>query len=109
MQLIFDQNLSPRLVEMLTDLDPNSIHVQEIGLDRSPDSTLRTFAKNHQYVIVTKDADFHEHRILSGEPPNVIWIRRGNCSTEQVAVLLRQYREMIERLSETQVGFIVIR
>jgi predicted nuclease of predicted toxin-antitoxin system len=36
-----------------------------------------------------KDADFHERSFLWGHPPKGIWIRRGNCSTDDVAVVLR--------------------
>ncbi|MEI7553723.1 DUF5615 family PIN-like protein [Candidatus Chlorohelix sp.] len=32
MKLLFDQNLSPRLVNMLEDLYPDSLHVSAVGL-----------------------------------------------------------------------------
>ena len=35
MNLLFDQNLSPRLVDRLEDLYPNSTHVGDVGLDRA--------------------------------------------------------------------------
>nr|WP_223257248.1 DUF5615 family PIN-like protein [Phormidesmis priestleyi] len=35
MKLLYDQNLSPCLVDRLADLYPNSKHVYEIGLDQS--------------------------------------------------------------------------
>jgi predicted nuclease of predicted toxin-antitoxin system len=39
MKLLFDQNLSPRLVERLSDLYPDSVHVQAVGLDRALDES----------------------------------------------------------------------
>ena len=38
---------------------------------------------------MSKDVDFHERSFLPGHPPKVIWIRRGNCSTDEVAAILR--------------------
>jgi predicted nuclease of predicted toxin-antitoxin system len=46
---------------------------------------------------VSKDADFHERSFLLGHPPKVIWIRRGNCSTDQALALLRSEHEAIIR------------
>ncbi|HMU43268.1 MAG TPA: DUF5615 family PIN-like protein [Ignavibacteriaceae bacterium] len=34
MKLLFDQNLSPKLVESLKGLYSGSIHVQEVGLEK---------------------------------------------------------------------------
>jgi predicted nuclease of predicted toxin-antitoxin system len=64
MKLLSDQNLSPRLVHRLADLFPNSSHVMEVGLDQSLD-----YARQHDYLIVTKDVDFSEFSILRGFPP----------------------------------------
>jgi predicted nuclease of predicted toxin-antitoxin system len=35
--LLFDQNLSPRLVNRLADLFPGALHVAQVGLDRATD------------------------------------------------------------------------
>jgi predicted nuclease of predicted toxin-antitoxin system len=47
--------------------------------------------------IVSKDADFRQRSFLLGHPPKVIWIRQGNCSTQQIEALIRAGREAIER------------
>jgi len=47
-------------------------------------------------VIVSKDEDFHRFSVLYGPPPKVVWIRLGNCSTDDVARLLRHRRHEIE-------------
>lgn len=43
-------------------------------------------------MLVTKDEDFQRLSVLLGPPPKVIWIRLGNCTTQDVARLLR-FRE----------------
>ena len=100
MKLLFDQNLSPRLVDHLSDLHPSSAHVYNIGLDQASDTRLWDYAREHGYILVTKDADFSEMSEVLGFPPKVIWIRRGNCSTAQIESLLRRHHEAIIRLDE---------
>jgi len=90
-KLLLDQNLSPRLVPALVDLYPGSAHVREVGLQTADDDTVWRHAAAHGFVIVSKDADFHERSFLLGHPPKVIWIRRGNCSTDDVISLLRDH------------------
>lgn len=99
--LLFDQNLSPRLVERLADIYPGSVHVDGIGLATIPDREVWDYARQHDYIIVTKDADFSELSLLLGFPPKVIWIRRGNCSTGDIERMLRENYGAIAALSET--------
>lgn len=70
--LLFDQNLSPRLVKRLADLYPDSTHVDTLGFGSSSDREIWDFARINDYVIVTKDADFGELSVLRGVPPKVI-------------------------------------
>jgi predicted nuclease of predicted toxin-antitoxin system len=60
MKLLFDQNLSPRLVAKLADHYPDSAHVITHALDHALDETVWAFAREHGYTLVTKDSDFHE-------------------------------------------------
>jgi len=47
---------------------------------------------------VTKDADFQDLGVSLDAPPSVIGIRRGNCSTDEVATMPRRDREAIASL-----------
>lgn len=100
MKLLFDQNMSPRLVSRLADLFPNSTHVMEAELDQSLDREVWDYAGQHDYLIVTKDVDFSEISVLRGFPPKVIWIRRGNCSTQDIENILRENHASIEAMDE---------
>ena len=93
MKLLFDQNLSPSLVDSLADIYPESVHVQSGGLDRADDTAVWDFARLQNLVIVTKDADFQERSLIAGAPPKVIWIRRGNCSTSDIQTILRRHSD----------------
>lgn len=98
MKLLFDENLSFRLPRALSELFPESLHVEDVGLDQSDDEAIRRYAVEHDFTIVTKDADFAEHCLVKGAPPKVVWIRRGNCSTATVESLLCVHREEIDEL-----------
>ena len=80
MKLLFDENLSFRLPRVLAELFPESLHVEDVGLEASDDEAIRRYAVEHGFAVVTKDADFAEHCLVKGAPPKVVWIRRGNCS-----------------------------
>jgi predicted nuclease of predicted toxin-antitoxin system len=98
LKLLFDQNLSPSLVELLSDIFPNSVHVQTIGLERAFDHEVWEYARNENYTIVTKDTDFHERSVLYGSPPKIIWLRRGNCSTKAIELILRKHHADVHTL-----------
>ena len=91
MRLLFDQNLSPRLKEMLRDLYPGSTHTRDIGLGSADDITVWAYARDHDFVIASKDSDFRQLSSVFGYPPQVIWIRCGNCSTTEIASILRNH------------------
>ncbi len=84
MKLLFDHNLSPRLVNRLMDLYPNASHVFLVELDRATDLAVWMYAQTNDYLIVTKDSDFSDMSVVRGFPPKVIWVRLGNCTTSDV-------------------------
>ncbi len=109
MKLLFDQNLSPRLVDLLSDMFAGSVHVQAVGLDRSTDETVWRHAQENGLVIVTKDSDFQERSQISGSLPCVVWIRRGNCSTTDIAAILRTHAAQIAALGrERSAEFLIL-
>jgi predicted nuclease of predicted toxin-antitoxin system len=96
MKLLFDQNLSPRLVGQLAAEFPGSAHVRDAGLAAAPDPDVWAYAAANGLAIVSKDTDFQQRALLYGHPPKVIWVRLGNCSTAAVAALLRARRADIQ-------------
>jgi predicted nuclease of predicted toxin-antitoxin system len=103
-KLLFDQNLSPKLVSRLSDLYANSAHLDALGLGTTDDLTVWRYAKENGFVIVTKDADFADLSVLRGFPPRVVWIRRGNCSTSDIEEILRDNHAEIENFLNDQVS-----
>ena len=54
------------------------------------------YAKEYDLMIVSKDSDMHDLSLVLGNPPKVIWLQLGNCSTLQVEGLLRREFNAIE-------------
>ncbi|MFN8255016.1 MAG: DUF5615 family PIN-like protein [Bacteroidales bacterium] len=77
MKLLFDQNLSPRLVKLLLEKFPESKHIIEINLDTATDFEVWEYAKSNNFIIISKDTDFININTLKGFPPKVICIQRG--------------------------------
>ena len=98
--LLFDQNLSPRLVSRLLDAFPGSVHVSEAGLAHALDRIVWEYARANNLILVSKDADFGELGLILDFPPKVVWIRRGNCTTGDIEGLLRDNYDSIEALAQ---------
>ncbi len=93
--LLFDENLSRRLLRDLVDVFPDACHAALEGLQSATDAEVWDHAARLDLVIVTKDADFHQRSFLLGAPPKVVWVRLGNCTTDDVARLLREHAATI--------------
>lgn len=96
MKLLFDENLSPALPRRVADVFPNSVHVRDVGMKATDDPIVWDYAKDNDFMIVSKDADIHDLSLVFGNPPKVLWLRLGNCSTRQVEELLRRDFEVIK-------------
>ncbi len=95
MRLLFDQNLSRRLVAMLAVEYPGSRHVADLSLDTATDRAIWDYAGEHGFVIVSKDSDFRQLAFLLGPAPKAIWIRAGNVSTRDMLGVLREHRQIV--------------
>jgi len=102
MKLLFDNNLSHKLISRLSDIFPDSAHVMMIGLDESEDEKIWDYANKNNFTIITKDADFNELSLLNGFPPKVIWIRVGNCKIAEIENIVRRNNIAINDFYHTQ-------
>ena len=99
-RLLFDEPLSEELCEALADIFPGSLHIRLLGHGGSTDTTVWELARQHGCLVVSKDADFHRLAVLQGAPPKFVWIQLGNCTTDDIAQLLRRRHTDITRFSE---------
>lgn len=109
MKLLFDQNLSPKLVNRLADLFPNSSQVQSLGLDSADDDQVWEHARLNGFAIVTKDEDYNNLSVIRGSPPKVIWLQLGNCTSGHVEAAFRaRFTDLKAFEKDPAVGTIVL-
>jgi len=95
-KLLFDQNISFRVVNKLQPTFPGCRQVRELNLEEKSDREIWNFANNEEYTIVTFDADFYDLVTLYGHPPKVVWLRIGNTSTDNLIKILLNHSEIIK-------------
>ncbi|MEX1130387.1 MAG: DUF5615 family PIN-like protein [Candidatus Woykebacteria bacterium] len=62
-----------------------------------------------RFTIVSKDSDFHQRSFVFGHPPKVIWIDKGNCSTEEISKILRtNHKEIKSFIDSRNSSFLVL-
>ncbi|MBT9311322.1 DUF5615 family PIN-like protein [Leptothoe kymatousa TAU-MAC 1615] len=71
MKLLLDENLSDRIIRSVIDLYPGSEHVKTVNLMHTDDAVIWEYARAYDFVIVSKDSDFHQRSLLHGHPPKV--------------------------------------
>ena len=109
MRLLFDENLSRKLVARLNDLYPASIHVAEAELLQVEDARIWEYAKAEDLVIVTTDADFVGFVNSHGPPPKVIWLRRWAHPTKSAEQVLRRHALRIaDFAAQPDLGLLVL-
>jgi predicted nuclease of predicted toxin-antitoxin system len=69
--------------------------VQEVLWRHAGDTTIWSHAREHGFVVVTKDRDYLELSREMGHPPKVILIRTGNSPAAVVESLLRDHYDEI--------------
>jgi predicted nuclease of predicted toxin-antitoxin system len=107
-KLLLDENLSDRIVYRITDLYPNSEHVKTLALTNTDDGIIWEYAKANNFVIVSKDADFHQRSLLYGHPPKFIYLRIGNSPTSKIVQILRDNFDMIVRFGDRESESILV-
>lgn len=95
MKLLFDQNISFRLIKKITVNFKDATQVRELGLENATDLQIWTFDRNNNYAIVTFDSDFYEMATYFGHPPKIIWLRTGNTNTDNLAELINKRANLI--------------
>ena len=98
MKLLLDENLSPKLPRLLVTLFPGRAHVRECGLLGQPDEDVWEYARANGFTIVSKDSDFHQRSLLYGHPPKLVWLRIGNCTSQQLNQLITTHEPDIHAL-----------
>jgi predicted nuclease of predicted toxin-antitoxin system len=107
-KLLFDENVSPRLVASLAAEYPDSVHVRNVGLRGAEDNRIWEYARAHEFAVVSKDSDFRDRSYVQGFPPKIIWLDVGNAGTGVITALLQRECERVERFGMSAEASVLI-
>ena len=96
MRLLFDQNISFRILSKIKNYFPEAKQVRELGIENYSDIEIWKFAKENNYTIVTFDGDFYDLSTFKGFPPKIIWLRFGNTKTDFIAEIINSRNSIIK-------------
>ena len=86
MRFLVDQNISPELADLIRRAGHEAEHVLYLGLDVADDRELIRFARQGDWVIVSRDADFSGR--AGGDSPatwfQLVWVRLGNTTNPEL-------------------------
>ena len=98
MRFLVDQNLSPRLAQLLVDAGHDAVHVRSLGLATAPDTDVLARAAAEARVVVSGDTDFGA-LLTAGhrrEPSLILFRRERPRRAEAQAVLLLNCLDRVE-------------
>ena len=72
MKLLFDQNISFRILKNLDKIFSGSEQVKNLGLQDFSDKQIWNYAKENNFSVVTFDSAFFDLANLFGHPPKII-------------------------------------
>jgi len=108
MKLLLDENLSDRIIYKINDLYPDSEHVKTLGLKNTDDTVIWQYARENNFIIVSKDSDFHQRSLVYGQPPKFIYLRIGNSPTIRIVEILRNNVGIITEFTDSEIESILI-
>lgn len=83
MRFLIDMNLTPRWVQHLRNAGHDGVHWSTIGSHTAPDIEICTYARQHDYVLVTNDLDFPQILANTAEAKPSVILMRGEPLTPE--------------------------
>jgi predicted nuclease of predicted toxin-antitoxin system len=111
MRLLLDENVSWRLATYLRPHFEAVLHVRDIGLDESPDTSIWRYARQHGYDLLTKDDDFVRLVLVEGFPPRVVTLQNAQVPVKILAEFLLARLPQLESFlgEQTEFGMLQLR
>ena len=89
MKFLVDAQLPRRFAEWLSEAGHDAVHTLDLPLkNRTSDQDVVARATHDGRIVVSKDADFVQSFLITGEPP-LLLISTGNISNTDLEKLLR--------------------
>lgn len=99
MKVWLDAHLAPGLAAWLRSAHGLEAHaLRDLGLRDADDTEIFFRCKAEGAVFFTKDRDFAQLVAKHGSPPQVVWIRTGNCPNEVMKQVLDRAMPVLQTL-----------
>ena len=110
MKLLFDENLSRKLVELVRELFPGSVHVTQAGLSSGTrDREIWEYAKQNGFAIITADKDFSAFANTLGPPPKVVLLENCDYPTTTAARVISANALRISEFERNDRSLLILR
>jgi predicted nuclease of predicted toxin-antitoxin system len=109
MRSLVDAQLPPALAHWLGDKGYAASSVRDAGFLRSDDGSIRNYAREGGWVLVTKDEDFAEEEMNFHAGPPVVWLRIGNATNRVLFAWLEPILPEIIRQLESGQSLVEVR
>ena len=98
MKFIVDAQLPYGVALFIRRKGHDVIHTDDLpDKERTSDSEIRRISRDEARIVISKDGDFIESHVLSGEPAQLLWIATGNIRNRELFGLFEQYWPEIEQ------------
>jgi predicted nuclease of predicted toxin-antitoxin system len=89
MKILVDMNLSPSWAGFLTENGIETVHWSYVGPPDASDTEIVTYAKEHDFTVLTNDLDFgFILAVTRSKKPSVIQTRTGALSPERIGEIV---------------------
>ena len=95
MKFLVDAQLPRRFANWLREAGHDALHTHPPEKNYTLDSELIARAKQEGRIVISKDADFVQSYLVTGEPP-LLLISTGNISNAELEKILRDNLSAIE-------------
>jgi predicted nuclease of predicted toxin-antitoxin system len=88
MKFFVDAHFSVRLKHGLNDHGEDALHTSDLPKgNQTPDKEIIAFATEEARIVITKDHDFIEYRIIHQQPDQLLMISTGNIANRELIAL----------------------
>ncbi|WP_426239792.1 DUF5615 family PIN-like protein [Pararhizobium sp. DWP1-1-3] len=84
MRFLVDAQLPPALARWVTLNGHDAAHVADIGMQAATDRQIWDYALAEDRVIITKDEDFAQRKVLAHHSPAIVWMRWRNTRRQEL-------------------------
>lgn len=84
MRFLVDAQLPPALARWRVTMGHEAEHVAGRNLETAPDGEIWIYAQRTAAVIITRDEDFAQRKVLVADGPRVVWVRLPNPRRREI-------------------------